>query len=100
MGACLGGHTARTRTEFRVSIFEFRVFQARAQRLPLQQLHGDKRVTPVLVNIVDGADVGMVEGGGGLGRRSEEIRASPFACLALRFRHWASPSGGFPLARE
>ena len=30
------------------------------QRLPLKQLHGDKRASFMFVNVVDGADVGMV----------------------------------------
>ena len=44
------------------------------QGLPLQQFHGDERVPPVLVNIVDRADVGMVEGGGGLGLTLEALQ--------------------------
>lgn len=32
----------------------------------------------------------------GLPRQGEETRESPLACLALRFRRWTRPCGGFP----
>ena len=58
---CLDGHKAHPYGD------------ALLQRLSFEQLHGDKRVAPVLVNIVDRADVGMVEGGGGLGFALEAL---------------------------
>ncbi len=36
------------------------------QRQPVQKFHGDERFAVLLVNFVDGADVGMVQSGGGL----------------------------------
>ena len=36
------------------------------ERLPIEKFHGDKGVAVLLADIVDGADVGMVQGGGGL----------------------------------
>ena len=36
------------------------------QRLPIQEFHGDERLAVLLANIVNRADVGMVQGGGGL----------------------------------
>ncbi|HUK86276.1 MAG TPA: hypothetical protein VLT85_01315, partial [Terriglobales bacterium] len=38
---------------------------ARVQGLALQQFHGDEGAAAGLVDLVDGADVGMAEGGGG-----------------------------------
>ena len=35
--------------------------------LPLEQLHRDERLAIVLFDLVNGADVGMIQGGGGLG---------------------------------
>ncbi|MGA8104984.1 MAG: hypothetical protein WB869_22710 [Candidatus Acidiferrales bacterium] len=35
-------------------------------RLAVQKLHGDERVAMLVVNFVDGADVGMIQCGGGL----------------------------------
>ena len=40
-------------------------FDTVLQRLPLQQLHGNKGLTLVLVNVMNGADVGMIQGRGG-----------------------------------
>ena len=42
--------------------------------LPLQQFHGDERPAFVLVDVVDGADVGVIEGGGGLGLALEALQ--------------------------
>ena len=35
------------------------------QGLAFEQLHGEKRVALVLAHFVNGADVGMIDGGGG-----------------------------------
>ena len=37
------------------------------QRDPVEKLHGDKRLAVLLANVVNGADVGMIQGGCGLG---------------------------------
>jgi len=37
------------------------------QSLAIEKFHGDERLPVLVVNFVDGADVGMVEGGGGFG---------------------------------
>ena len=39
---------------------------AMLQRDALQQFHGDERHAGVLVNVVNGADAGMIQRGGGL----------------------------------
>src|SRR5436309_722036 len=46
------------------------------ERLALQQLHGDKRLAFVLIDVVDGADVRMVE-------RGSSLRLSPEAFQGL-----------------
>src|SRR5246500_5812128 len=48
------------------------------QRLPVQKLHGDERLPLVFANLVDRADVGMVERRGGL-----RLALEPFECLAI-----------------
>ena len=40
---------------------------AMLQRHPVQKLHGDKRLAVLLANVVNGADVGMIQGGCRLG---------------------------------
>ncbi len=37
------------------------------ERLAIEKFHGDEGFAVLLADIVDGADVGMIEGGGGLG---------------------------------
>ena len=37
------------------------------QRLALQQLHDNELLAFVLANVVDGANIGMIQGGGGTG---------------------------------
>ena len=44
-----------------------------AQRLALEQLHRDEVLALVLVDLVDGADAGVVEGGGGAGLALEAL---------------------------
>ena len=44
------------------------------QCLPLQQFHGDERLALVLVNVVDRADVGVIEGRGGTGLTLEALQ--------------------------
>src|SRR5712692_7033515 len=43
------------------------------ERLPLEQLHDDEVVSLVLADLVDGADVGMVQGRGGSGFALETL---------------------------
>ena len=40
---------------------------AMLQRLAIEKFHGDEGLAVLVVNFVDGADVGMVQGGGGFG---------------------------------
>ena len=40
---------------------------AMLQRNPVQKLHGDKRLAMLVVNFIDRADVGMIQGRGRLG---------------------------------
>lgn len=44
------------------------------ERLALKQLHGDKRVAVLRVNVVDGADAGVVQRGGGLRLAPEALK--------------------------
>ncbi len=44
---------------------------------PVQKLHGDEGLSVLVVNFVDGADVGVIQGGSGL-------RLSLEACKSLR----------------
>ena len=37
------------------------------ERQPVEKLHGDERLAVLVVNFVDGADVGMVQRRGGVG---------------------------------
>jgi hypothetical protein len=43
------------------------------QRLAFQQLHRNKRLAFVFVNVVDGADTGMIQCGGGAGLALEAL---------------------------
>ena len=47
----------------------------RPQRLPLDQLHDEEGLALVLVDVVDRADVGVVQGGGGAGLAPEPLQA-------------------------
>ena len=40
--------------------FERLTLDARPQRVTLQQLHGDERLALVFIDVVDGADIGMI----------------------------------------
>ena len=44
------------------------------QRHAVQKLHGDERLAVLLADFVDGADVGMVQGGGSLGFTLEALQ--------------------------
>jgi len=48
------------------------------QRHAVQKLHGDERLAILLANVVNRADVGMVEGGSCLGLTPETLQ-----CLAI-----------------
>jgi hypothetical protein len=49
------------------------------ERLALQKLHGDEGLALVLVDVVDRADVGVVEGGAGLGLALEPLQGDGVA---------------------
>ena len=44
------------------------------QRKAIQKLHGDVRLVTVLADVVNGADVGVVESGGGASLTSEAFQ--------------------------
>jgi hypothetical protein len=44
------------------------------QRLPLQQLHSDQGAAFVLADVMNGADIGMIEGRGGAGLALEALQ--------------------------
>ncbi len=44
------------------------------QRLALQKLHDDEGLAFVLTNLMNGADIGMVERGGGAGLALETLQ--------------------------
>ena len=54
------------------------------ERLPLQQLHGDERPAFGLVHVVNRADVGVIEGGSGLGFALETLERRVILCEFLR----------------
>ena len=45
------------------------------QSVTVEVLHGDERLAVLFANVVDGADVGMVEGGRGLGLTPETLQS-------------------------
>ena len=45
------------------------------QRRAVQKLHGDEGLPVLLANVVDGANVGMIQGGGGLGFAPEALQS-------------------------
>ena len=47
-----------------------------AQGLPFEQLHGDEGTPLIFVDLVDGADVGMIEGRGGAGLAFKSLQCS------------------------
>jgi hypothetical protein len=49
------------------------------QRLPIQQLHGDKGLALVLADFVNGADVRVFERGGGAGFAMKALQRLPIA---------------------
>ena len=44
------------------------------QRRAVEEFHDDERLAVLLADVVDGADVGMVEGGGGAGFAAEALQ--------------------------
>src|ERR1035441_3596993 len=44
------------------------------QRQPVQKLHGDERLLATLADVVNGADVGMIESGGSTSFTSETFQ--------------------------
>ena len=54
------------------------------ERLALQELHGDEGLALVLVDVVDRTDVGVVEGGAGLGLAPEPLQGDLVAEELLR----------------
>ena len=50
----------------KISIIETAASDAVLQRHPFEVFHGDERQAVFFADVVDGADVGMVEGGGRL----------------------------------
>src|SRR5450759_2129671 len=47
------------------------------QRHSIEELHGDERATVLLVNVVDGADVGMVQRRGGASFPPQALQRMP-----------------------
>src|ERR1035437_978669 len=47
------------------------------QRHSIEELHGDERATVLLVNVVDGADVGMVQRRGGASFAPQALQRMP-----------------------
>src|SRR4029077_5375520 len=57
---------------------------AMLQRHAIQKLHDDKCLAVLLVNFVNGANVGMVEGGGGLRLALEAAQGLGIFCYVIR----------------
>src|SRR2546426_4184006 len=45
------------------------------QRLPIQELHSEERLAVLLANVVNGADIGVVQGGSCLGLTPETLQS-------------------------
>ena len=45
------------------------------QCITVQVFHGDERLAVLFANVVDGADIGVVEGGRGLGLAPETLQS-------------------------
>src|SRR5439155_10999389 len=59
-------------------------FYTGPESMPLEQLHNDERLVSVFVNVMDGADVGMIERGGGFGLTPEAFQCEVILREALR----------------
>src|SRR6266851_9058104 len=57
---------------------------AMLQRQPVQKLHGDEGLTMLVVDFVDGADVRVIHGGGGLGFALEAAKSLPIFGYFIR----------------
>ena len=78
-----------------------RVFQAMLERFPIEQFHGEKRAPVALADIVDRADVGVIDGGGRTGFAFEACHVGAVLSQILRNEfqgHIASQAriAGFP----
>src|SRR5437870_10365600 len=63
---------------------EWLLSDAVLERGPIQKLHRDERLRIALANLVDGADVGMVQGRGGAGLAAESFQRLSVLGNAIR----------------
>jgi hypothetical protein len=58
-------------------------FQAVLQRVAIQELHGDEGLFVLTADVVNGADVGMIQARGGLGLPPKSLQRTPgLSCVA------------------